>query len=180
MQIIWNKMSAVLGYADSITQIEIICFHFIFVGGFVFFFFIQVLWEQIWEYFESLSHPQKEEMTKRQDIIINADDLYLGTWQLQALCHFCLDDLSCFFRPCASPQWHAEWSRQCARRPPICWDQQAALSHHWWWQPTAVTAMLHLQPKPEIQLRPWISPFSTQHSAVYDVRKPCFAIIFIS
>lgn len=40
--------------------------------------------------------------------------------------------------------------------------------------------MLHLQPKPEIQLRPWIGPFSTQHSAVYDVRRRCFAITFIS
>lgn len=91
-----------------------------------------------------------------------------------------LDDLSCFLRPCASPQRRAEWSRQCTGRPPAYGDQPAALSHHWWWQPAAVTAMLHLQPKPEVQLRPWISPFSTQRSAVYDVSKPCFVLVFIS
>lgn len=91
-----------------------------------------------------------------------------------------LDDLSCVLRSCASPQRWAEWSRQHTRRPPVCGDQQAALSHHWWWQPAPVTAMLHLQPKSEIQLRPWISPFSPQHSAVYDVRKPCFVIISFS
>lgn len=39
--------------------------------------------------------------------------------------------------------------------------------------------MRHLQPKPEIQFRPWISPFSPQHSAVYDVRKPCSVFIFV-
>lgn len=39
--------------------------------------------------------------------------------------------------------------------------------------------MLHLQPKPEIQLGPRISPFSTQHSAVYDVKKSCSYLHFI-
>lgn len=140
-------------------------------------FFIMVLWKQTWQYFESLSYPQKEEMTKRQD-----NECWWFLFRNMAvsspLSLLNPGDLSRFLRPCAGPQRRTEWSRQCPGRPSVFWDQPAALSHHWRWQPTAVPSMLHLQPKPEIQLRPWISPFSTQHSAVYDVRKPC--VIFIS
>lgn len=117
-------------------------------------------------------------MTKRRDIIdiiVNVDDLCLGTWQSLLGCH----DLSYFLSPCARAQRWAEWSRQHTRRRAVCWDQQAALSHHRRRQPTAVTTMLHLQPKPEIQLGPRISPFSTQHSAVYDVKTSCSYLHFI-